>query len=181
MSKDLSIQIENTISALKKEFAALQIGRASVALVDEVQVESYGAKMGLKGVANVSCPDAKTIKIEPWDKNLIKDIEKAIMEANIGIMPQNMGESILLPIPPMTEERRKQIVKMVHEFVERSKIAIRNARQEAIKQVKKQKEEGDISEDVQKDMEVEVQEKVDKANKEVELLGKNKEAEILKV
>ncbi len=178
---ELQNQIEKSITHLKSEFSALQIGRASTSLVDEIEVESYGSKMPLKQVANIACPDAKTIKIEPWDKSLIKEVERALNEANIGITPQNMGEHIFLPIPPMTEDRRKDMVKIVHDLAEKAKISIRNARQEAMKWVKMQKEESEISEDQQKDYESDIQAKVDDGNKNIEVLAKKKESEVLTV
>lgn len=180
-TQDLQAQVQKSIDHLKQEFASLQIGRASASLVDSVTVEVYGAASPLKQVANISCPDAKTIKIEPWDKSLVGDIEKAVHEANIGITPQNMGESIFLPIPPMTEERRKDIVKKVHQLAEDTKISIRNSRHDAMKFIKLQKEENEISEDQQKDLESDVQEIIDKSNKEIEELSKKKEQEILTV
>jgi ribosome recycling factor len=179
--QDLKNQIQKSIDHLKQEFATLQIGRASASLVDSVEVEVYGASSPLKQVANISCPDAKTIKVEPWDKSLVGDIEKAIQEANIGINPQNMGESLFLPIPPMTEERRQEIVKKVHQLTEEAKISVRNARQEAMKFIKLQKDENEVSEDQQKDLESEAQEIVDKSNKEIEELAHKKEQEILTV
>lgn len=181
MLEELQAQIDKAINHLKTEFTALQIGRANASLVDEIEVESYGSKMPLKQVANIVCPDAKTIKIEPWDKNLVKEVEKAITEANIGINPQNMGESIFLPIPPMTEERRREMVKLVHELAEKAKISVRNARQDVMKMVKMQEDEKEISEDQRKDLEADVQERVDEANKSIDVTAKNKESEILTV
>ncbi len=169
------------ITHLKTEFTSLQTGRANVALVDEIEVESYGSKMPLKQVSNVSCPDAKSIKIEPWDKNLVKDIERAIGEANIGINPQNMGESIFLPIPPMTEDRRKDMVKLVHKLAETARISVRNARHDAMKLAKQQEEDGLLSEDQQKDLEADIQKEVDSFNEKIESLSKNKEQEVLTV
>ncbi len=181
MLNQLQSLIDKAINHLKSEFSALQIGRANVSLVDEIEVDSYGSKMPLKQVANIACPDAKTIKIEPWDKSLVKEIEKAIAEANIGINPQNMGESIFLPIPPMTEERRKDMVKLVHELTEKAKISVRNARQEMMKMARIQEEEKEISEDQLKDLEADIQHNVDEANKAIDALSKNKETEILTV
>ncbi len=178
---ELQTQLQKAIAHLKTEFTALQTGRANVSLVDEIEVESYGSKMPLKQVANISCPDAKSIKIEPWDKNLVKEVERALQEADLGINPQNMGESIFLPIPPMTEERRKDMVKLVHKLSETAKISIRNARHDAMKMVKIQQEEGDISEDEQKNLETDIQKEVDIFNKEVDSLAKNKEQEVLTV
>jgi len=181
MSQDLQTQLDKAIEHLQKEFSTLQIGRASSALVEEIEVESYGSMMQLKAVANISCPDAKTIKVEPWDKTVLPDIEKAIQEANIGINPQNMGEHLFLPIPPMTEERRKQLVKFVHELAEKAKISIRNARHDELKMIKLQKDENEISEDEQKDLESTVQELVDAANLKVDEAAKHKEKDILTV
>ncbi|NCP66729.1 ribosome recycling factor [bacterium] len=177
----LANQLDNAISHLQKEFSALQIGRASTLLVEDVEVESYGSMMPLKSVANISCPDPKTIKIEPWDKSVLGNIERAIQEANLGINPQNMGEHLFLPIPPMTEDRRKQMVKFVHELAEKAKISIRNARHDELKMIKAMKEEGELSEDEQKSMEKKVQEKVDQANQSVDERAKQKEKDILTV
>lgn len=181
MSADLTAQLDKAIDHLQKEFAALQIGRANTALIEDIEVESYGAMAPLKTLANLSCPDAKTIKVEPWDKSILGGIESAIQAANIGLNPQNMGEHLFLPIPPMTEERRKQMVKFVHELAEKAKISIRNARHDELKMIKMQKEEGDISEDQQKDLEREVQELVDGANQKVDETAKHKEKDIMTV
>lgn len=178
---DLKAQIQKAIDHLKQECGKLQIGRASVGLVDEIEVESYGSMMALKSVANISCPDAKTVKVEPWDKSLLAAIEKAIQEANVGINPQNMGEHLFLPVPPMTEDRRKDMVKVVHELAEKARISVRNARHDKLKNLKGQKDNQEISEDEQKNAEKEVQEVVDNANKEIETIAKGKEADILKV
>ncbi len=177
----LTDQINKAIEHLKSEYSALQIGRASAQLVENIEVESYGSMMGLKGVANIGCPDAKTIRIEPWDKNLVGAIEKALQDARIGINPQNMGEYILLPIPPMTEDRRKDLVKIVHSAAETAKISIRNSRQDEIKSIKQQKDDKEISEDQQKDLESDVQDAVNKGNKDVEEIMKKKEQDIMTI
>ena len=137
--------------------------------------------MALKTMANITCPDSQTVRVEPWDKSNVAAIEKAILEANIGITPQNMGEYILLPIPPMTEDRRKDIVKKVHDLAEHSRIAVRNNRQDAMKFVKLQKDEKEISEDVAKQEEKSLQELTDNANKEIDAITKAKEEDIMKV
>lgn len=174
--------LENTVSGaiehLRQVYSSLQAGRASAAMVDDIQVESYGSMMPLKSTANISCPDAKTIRIEPWDKSLIGGIEKAIQIADIGITPNNMGDCILLPIPPMTEDRRKKLVKVVKDEAETAKIAVRNSRQDVLKKVKA---DADLSDDEKKAMEKDVQEVVDKANKNIEELAKKKEADVLTV
>ena len=181
MTGSLRSQLDSAIAHMQKEFAALQIGRASAVLVEDIEVESYGSMMPLKSVANISCPDPKTIKIEPWDKSILAGIEQAVQAANLGINPQNMGEHLFLPIPPMTEERRKQTVKFVHELAEKAKISIRNARHDELKGIKAMKEENEISEDEQKQMEKEVQEQVDQANQSVDERAKQKEKDILTV
>ena len=181
MIDELSAALEKAISHLQSQFSALQAGRANTAMIEDIQVESYGTMTGLKAVANISCPDAKTIRIEPWDKTLVGEIEKAITSADIGIMPQNMGEYILLPISPMTEERRKKLVKIVNEETEHAKISVRNARHEVLKKVKAQKDAKEISEDEEKKLEKEVQEKVDESNKKIEEMSAKKEKDILTV
>jgi ribosome recycling factor len=181
MISDLKAQLQKSVDHLKAEFTKLQMGRASTSLVDELLVESYGSQVPLKTVANVSVPDAKTLRVEPWDKSLIADIEKGIREANIGLNPQNMGENLLIPIPPMTEERRKQTVKFVHEEAEKAKISARNIRQDFMKKVKNQKDEKEISEDEAKKLEKQIEEQATGANKQIDELSKHKEADILSI
>ena len=144
-------------------------------------VEQYGSQMALKAVANISAPDASTLKIEPWDKNVMAEIDKGIMASGIGLNPQNMGTYFLITIPPMTEERRKILNKTVHKEAEEARIAIRNIRHDYLKKIKAQKEEGEMSEDEQKQQEKKVQEVLDTANKTVEDAMKAKEKEILSV
>ncbi len=167
-----------TVHHLKQVYGSLQAGRASAALVEDIQVESYGSMMPLKNVANISCPDARTLRVEPWDKALVGAIEKAIVISDIGITPQNMGQHILLPIPPMTEERRKKLVKIIYEEAENAHISIRNARQEEMKRIKSDEE---LSEDEQKRQEKRAQELVDEKNREIDALAKKKETDILTV
>ncbi len=170
----LEAALKQALDHLKKEFTSLQVGRANTALVEDLEVESYGSMMPLKSVANISCPDPKTIKIEPWDKSVLGEIEKAVQQANIGINPQNMGEHLYLPIPPMTEERRMQLVKLVHELAEKAKISVRNARHDAINHL----DADELSEDQMRDAKNDIQEAVDKANQEIDQISKNKETEV---
>jgi ribosome recycling factor len=178
MISTLETTISGAVAHLKQVYAGLQAGRASAAMVDDIQVESYGSMMPMKNVATISCPDTRTLRIEPWDKSIVGAIAKAITVADIGITPQNMGAYILLPVPPMTEDRRKKLVKGVHEEAERAKISIRTARQEAMKKIKA---DADLSEDEQKSLEKEAQELVDERNKEVDELCKKKETDIMTV
>ncbi len=177
MISALKTTTSNAIDHLKQVYSSLQAGRASAAIIDDIQVESYGAMMPVKNVATVTCPDAHTLRVEPWDKSMVGALEKAILLADIGISPQNMGEHILLPVPPMTEDRRKKLVKLIHEEAEHAKIALRNARQESMKKAKSD----DLSEDEQKSLEKEIQEVIDAANKEVEEISKKKEDDIMTV
>ena len=179
MITNLKHQLQKVIDHLKSDFAKLQIGRANVELVETIEIESYGVVSPLKNLANISCPDPKTVKIEPWDKSILGATEKAIQEANIGINPQNMGEYILCLIPPLTEERRKQTVKLVHEESEKAKISIRNIRHDFMKKIKIQKDNGDISEDEQKRLEKQIEEVVSEQNKNVDTITKKKATDIM--
>ncbi|MBT3349225.1 ribosome recycling factor [bacterium] len=181
MLNELTAAMEKAIEHMKSQFSSLQAGRASASMVEDLSVESYGSAMPLRSVANISCPDSKTIRIEPWDKNLVSVVEKAVIAADIGIMPQNFGDYLILPVPPMTEERRKKLVKIVHEESEAARIVVRNLRQDTMKKVKSQKDSGEISEDDQKRFEKQIQEKVDDTNKKIDELSKKKESDILTV
>ena len=174
----LETQLQQAIAHLRQEFGGLHTGRANVGMVDDLQVEVYGSHMPLKGTANISCPDAQTIRIEPWDKTIVGSIEKTIREGDLGLNPQNMGEHLLIPVPPMTEERRGQMVKKVHQMAESSKISIRNIRQDILKKIKHQKDEKEISEDAYTRLDKQIQEKVDETNKTIGEITKNKETEI---
>ncbi len=181
MISELNQSLEKAVNHLRQELAGISVGRANAALIDEVSVEVYGSSMPLKNTANISCPDSQTIRIEPWDKTVLEAIEKGIIASNTGMMPQNMGECILLKVPLMTEERRRQIVKKVHDLAENSKISIRNIRQDYVKKIKHQKDQKEISEDEAKHQEKQVQEKIDETNKMVDEIYKKKEADILSV
>ena len=161
---------------LKKEFASIQTGRASAGLVEDIPVESYGQKMPLKHLANISIPGPQEILIDPWDKSQLASVEKAIRDnPDLGLNPVNSGSAIRLNIPALTEERRKEIAKVVHTKAENARVSIRQARQHA----KDQLEKDDLSEDELKRNEKELQHKVDEANAKVEEMAKHKEAEVL--
>lgn len=177
----ITTALELALAHLKKQLATLQVGRASTGLVDGVQVEQYGTMGPIKSCANIAVPDAQTLRIEPWDKALVGAIEKAIMEANLGLNPTNMGEYLLVPIPPLTEERRKKLGKTVHEEGEKARISVRSVRQDALKAVKQQKDDKTVSEDEAKTMEKDIQKEVDTANQEIETLVKKKESDLMTV
>jgi len=179
--QELNQKCEAAIDHLYSEYAKIQTGRANVALVENVTVDSYGAKMPLKGVATISIPEPKQIAIQPFNRDQLQNVEKAILEADLGLTPQNDGTFIRLNLPPLTEDRRKELVKIVHQYAEDSRISVRNARHEAISQLKELEKEKEISEDELRGKEKEVQEKVDKLNQQIEEAAKKKEKDVMTV
>lgn len=169
-----------SIAYLDEQLARIRAGKANPKILDGVKVPYYGTPVPLSNVATVTTPDAKTIMITPWEKPLIKDIEKAIMDSGVGITPENNGETIRLGIPPLTEERRRTLAKQSKQEAENAKIGIRNARRDAIEALKKTVKEG-VPEDVGKDAEAEVQKVHDKFIKRVDELYAAKEKEIMTV
>ncbi len=168
------------IAHLEKELVHIRAGKASPAMLDGVHVEYYGSLTPLNQVSNVSTPDARTIAIQPWEKNLIPVIEKAILAANLGFNPDNNGELIRINIPVLTEERRKQLVKQSAQEGETAKVSIRLARKEANESLKKLQKEG-LSEDIEKDAEAEVQRLTDTYVKKVDDLVEIKEKDIMTI
>lgn len=167
---------KNTLDHLHSEFSKLQTGRANPATIEHISVEAYGQRMEMKGVASISVQDARSIVIQPWDKSVLGNIEKAIQTANIGVNPVNDGIVIRLNFPPMTEERRKQVTKTAKELAEQAKIRIRQDRQSANDQAKEIAEE-DEKERVQK----ELQHLVDQSNAKIDDMAKQKEKEIMTI
>lgn len=133
---DTSHKMEKTIEIVKHEFTRIRTGRASPGLVEEIKIESYGTSLPIKQVASIACPEPNLIVIRPWDSNLIREIERAILKSGIGLTPSTDKVAIKLPIPTLTDERRKEIVKMVHKIIEDSRVAIRNIRRDAISKIK---------------------------------------------
>lgn len=174
-------EFKKTIEHLKGEYARLQIGRANPSLVENLHIEAYGTKQPLKGLASISVPDPKTLQIQPWDRGVLGAVEKAIQEAGLGLNPINDGRVIRLPMPPLTEERRKELAKVVKQMAENAKISIRNARSVAHGAFKTMEEAKEITEDDRRLGEKHLQEKVDSANKEVEEMMKRKEGEVMTV
>lgn len=165
---------------LEESLARIRAGRANVAILDGVRVSSYGSMVPLNQVANVSVPDARTIAIKPWDKKQIKDIEKAIMDSDVGITPENNGEVIRLNIPQPTEERRKELVKQCNKIGEKAKVEVRNVRSDIKDRLKKAIKDG-LSEDNEKDAELELQKLHDKYIKQIDDLLEDKNKEIMTV
>ena len=179
--KEAEHKMKKAIQIIKEELSLIRTGRASTALVENIKVEYYGTATALKEIANISIPEADLIVIQPWDKNCVNDIEKAIWKADLGLAPNNDGTVIRLSIPPMTEDRRKEIVKIVKKEIESAKVAIRNIRREINDKIKKLEKSSDISEDRSKELLKEVQELTDRYTKEMDEICKAKEAEVMKV
>lgn len=173
-------KMSSAIEFLDEQLARIRAGKANPKILDGIKVPYYGSPVPLTNVATVTTPDAKTIIVTPWEKNLIRDIEKAIMDSEVGITPENNGEIIRLGIPPLTEERRRALAKQSKQEAENAKISVRNARRDAIEAIKKSVKEG-VGEDVAKDAEAEVQKVHDKYIKRVDDLYAAKEKEIMTV
>ncbi|HCN54595.1 MAG TPA: ribosome recycling factor [Prevotella sp.] len=174
--KDAGERMEMAAMYLEEQLARIRAGRANIAILDGVRVKSYGSMVPLNQVATVSTPDARTIAIRPWDKKQIKDIEKGIMDSDVGITPENNGEVIRLAIPQPTEERRRELAKQCAKIAERSKVEVRNVRGEIKEKLKKAIKDG-LSEDNEKDAEAELQKAHDKYIKKIDdlIAAKNKE------
>lgn len=173
--------MEGAVEHLRKEFSALRTGRASLSLFDHIMVEYYGNQTPLKQVATLSTPESRLIVIQPWDPTLIRAIEKALLSSEIGLTPTNDGKIIRLPVPPLSEERRKDLVKLSKKYGEEVKIQIRKFRREGNEALKEQQKEGRLTEDELRRMENENQKLTDKYIHEVEELLKKKEEEILEI
>lgn len=170
--------MDKAVEAVKRDFSTVRTGKATTALLDLVRVEAYGNEMPLKEVANVAAPEPKLLTVQPWDKSLLKAVEKGILASDLGLTPSNDGNVIRIPIPPLTEERRKDLVKVVHKFAEEGRIAIRHARTETMNRIKKTEH---VSSDDQKHAEKDVQKVHDEHLKAVDAAVKGKEAEIMEV
>ncbi|MDK2771893.1 MAG: ribosome recycling factor [Flavobacterium sp.] len=169
-----------SIAHLEREFLNIRAGKASPAMLGSVFVDYYGSQTPLSQVANIAAPDARTLTVTPWEKSMIQPIEKAIMIANLGLNPMNNGESIIINIPALTEERRKELVKQAKAEAEDAKISVRNARKDANNDIKKEEKNG-TSEDVCKKAEEDIQKLTDNFIKKIEDVLAVKEAEIMKV
>jgi ribosome recycling factor len=179
--KELKSRIDKTLDDLKKDLAKVRTGRASTSILDGIRVDFYGTPTPLSGVASVNAPEPRLITIKPWDKSVLKDIEKAIREANLGINPMNDGELIRLPFPPLTEERRKEIAKQVKSKGEEHKVAVRNIRRDANESIKGQLKDKKITEDDNKRLQEKVQKETDAGVAEVDKIIAAKEKEVMSV
>jgi ribosome recycling factor len=187
MSEELKMYVDHAdesmtkaISHLEAELVKIRAGRANPQMFDGLTVDYYGTPTPLSQVGNITVSDARTLTIQPWEKNMIQPIERAIIAANLGVNPQNDGIMIRIFLPPLTEERRKEIVKRVHVEGEQSKVAVRNIRRDAIEQIKKMKKDG-LSEDLATDAEKEVQEMTNTHIAQIDKLLASKEKEVMSV
>ena len=179
--KDAKGRMDKTIEALRNELAKIRTGKATTVLLDSIRVDYYGNMVPLNQVGNVSVLDAHTLSITPWEKQMVQVIDKAILEANLGLNPISDGTNLKIPIPPLNEERRKELVKLVRKFGEESKVAIRNIRRDANDHLKKEEKEKKLSEDQMHDAEGEVQKLTDEHIKLIDDTLKHKEKEIMEV
>jgi len=179
--KDAKARMDKTIDALRSELSKIRTGKATTVLLDNIKVEYYGNMVPLNQVSNVSVLDAHTLSITPWEKQMVAVIDKAILEANLGLNPISDGTNLKIPIPPLNEERRKELVKLVRKFGEESKIAVRNIRRDANDHLKKEEKEKKMSEDQMYDAEGEVQKLTDEHITLIDDTLKHKEKEIMEV
>jgi ribosome recycling factor len=170
--------MDKAVEAVKREFSTIRTGKATTSLLDLVRVEAYGSEVPLNQVANVAAPEPKLLTVQPWDKSLLKAVEKALLASDLGLTPANDGSVIRIPIPALTEERRRDLVKIVHKFAEEGRVAVRHARSDAISRIKKTEH---VSEDEKKHAEKDVQKVHDDHLKLVDAAVKAKEAEIMEV
>ena len=174
-------RMDKSVAALKEEFSGLRTGRANAGLLEPVRVEAYGSASPLTAVAAVSVPEPRMISVNVWDKSMVVAVEKAIRNANLGLNPIVDGQTLRIPVPPLTEERRKDLVKLAGKYAEQQKIAVRNVRRDANDDFKKAEKGGEISQDEQKKLETDVQKETDAAIKRIDEALKTKEQEIMQV
>lgn len=181
MIPDLTKRMDGALKTLHNEFASLRTGRASANLLDTVQVDAYGSMLPLNQVGNVTAPEARLISVSVWDKGMVKAVEKAIRESDMGLNPAVDGQTIRVPIPALSEERRKEMVKIAHKYSEAAKVAVRNVRRDGMDELKKQEKEKKISEDEQRKQSEQVQKLTDDYIKKIDDALVVKEKDILSV
>lgn len=180
-AKEARAQMEKALEAMRREFSGVRTGKASPALLDVVRVDAYGSKMPLNQVASVSAPEPRLLVVQPWDKGLVPAVEKAIRNAELGLNPATDGGVIRVPIPALNEERRKEMVRMLHRIAEEGRVAVRHARQEANKSLKQQQSDSDLSEDEARRQMDDVQKITDEYIGKIDHLLKSKEEEVMEV
>lgn len=181
IKKDTTRKMNAAVEVLQKEFAGLRTGRASVSLLEPVTVDAYGSKMPLSQLATVSAPDPRMLTVQVWDRGMVKAVERAILEADLGLNPASEGQSIRIPIPPLNEERRVEITKIASRYAEEARVAVRNVRRHAMDELKKAEKEGAVSQDQFRDLSKQIQDLTDQHVKSLDDLLAKKEGEILQV
>lgn len=174
-------KMDKTINALVNEYGAIRAGRANPAVLDRIMVEYYGSPTPINQMAAISVPEPRTILISPWDKNSLRDIEKAILTSDLGLNPMNDGSTLRLNFPPLTEERRKELVKGAYKYAEDSKVAIRSIRRDSLEKFKDMKKKSEITEDDFKNAEKKMQDITDKFCKEIDSIAAKKDKEIMEI
>ena len=174
-------KMKKTCEALEAQFATIRAGRANAAVLDQITVDYYGSPTPINQVASIATPDARSLLIQPWDGSILKGIEKAFLTSDLGIHPQNDGRMIRLVFPPLTEERRLDLVKQTRKYGEEAKVAIRNIRRDAIEKFKKQQKASEITEDDYKNVEKDIQKLTDDFTKEIDKIMGNKEKELKEI
>jgi ribosome recycling factor len=178
---DCDLRMNKSVETLRHELLHIRTGKASIGLIEPIRVEAYGSEMPVSQLATVATPDAKTITIQPWDKAMLGAIDKAIQKSDLGLHPMSDGTMIRLAVPPLTEERRKELVKLVHKLVEEAKVALRNIRRDANEHLKKLEKSHEISEDESHKAQDKTQELTDKHVKDMDHLFDLKQKEIMEV
>lgn len=181
IKNDAKARMDKTLETLKADFGSLRAGRAHVSLLDGIMVEAYGSMTPLAQVGSISVPDARTLSVSVWDRGLAKSVEKAIMESDLGLNPSSDGQLIRIPVPPLSEERRKELTKVAGKYAESAKVAVRNIRRDSLDEIKRLKKDNQISEDEEKHFENEIQKLTDESTKKVDDLLAQKEKDILQV
>jgi len=179
--KDMEERMTKAVATLKKDLATLRAGRATPAMLDKVVVDYYGTPTPIAQLANINAPEPRLLQIQPWDKSALKDIDKAIQQSDLGLVPTNDGVVIRIAVPPLTEERRKELVKVANKNGEEAKVAVRNIRRDANEEIKKLEKAGSISEDESKRHQEAIQKATDKFIAEIDKVVKEKEKDILEV
>lgn len=179
--KDIKAKMKKTTEVLSAQFDSVRAGRANAAVLDQIRVEYYGTPTPINQIATIATPEPRSLTVQPWDSSALKLIEKAILESDLGINPQNDGRIIRLVFPQLTEERRKELIKQVKKYAEESKIAIRNIRRDAMESYKEQKKKSEITEDDLKDIEKDLQKLTDDYTKDIETIAAKKEKELLAI
>ena len=178
---EIESKMEKRIDGLVSEFKTIRAGRANASVLDKIAIDYYGTMTPIQQVGSISSPDPRMLVIQPWDASVLSEIEKAINKSDLGISPQNDGKVIRLTFPPLTEERRRELVKTVKKYAEEAKVQIRNVRRDALEMYKKQKKDGEVTEDDLKTIEKDIQNMTDKYIKEIDDITADKEKEITEI